>query len=289
MTKSGTKQNGFISYGRRRLWFGVVDPGSIPGISTIGIGLRGRLISSQNPVIPCHHLDRVHLGVREAKLRNIESFDEIAKISMADRKRSAVWYSEARLVARSEIDPLILEVGVASGGRLALAGLALCHEGSFERGRLTGFDTFGLPFEFDSEDSGDFAFALKLEKERSLHKAKSMNGGEVDGPAIVQSNIAKSGYLGEIDLRVGFAEDTIPIWAYSNSGRGIDLLSISCNWSAPVQSALQYLLPLLKMGGLAMLDGFFYWKGFRIAASHFGIDEGLPGAVRIGDCLLFRR
>jgi len=36
MTKSGVKQNAFISYARRRLWFEVVDPGSIPGISTIG-------------------------------------------------------------------------------------------------------------------------------------------------------------------------------------------------------------------------------------------------------------
>lgn len=87
---------------------------------------------------------------------------------------------------------------------------------------------------------------------------------------------------------MGFAEEAIPIWAKSNTCQEIDLLSISCNWSSPVQSALQYLLPLLKIGGLAMLDGFFYWEGFRNTASHFGINEGLPGAVRIGDCLLFR-
>lgn len=116
-----------------------------------------------------------------------------------------------------------------------------------------------------------------------------MNHGAADGRVVARSNIAKSGYLCETDLRVGFAEETIPIWAESNSGREIDLLSISCNWSSQVQSALQYLLPLLKIGGLAMLDGFHYWEGFRNASVHFEANEGLPGAVRIGDCLLFRR
>ena len=36
MTKNGAEQNAFTRYARRRLWFEVVDPGSIPGISTIG-------------------------------------------------------------------------------------------------------------------------------------------------------------------------------------------------------------------------------------------------------------
>ena len=36
LTKNGAEQNAFTRYARRRLWFEVVDPGSIPGISTIG-------------------------------------------------------------------------------------------------------------------------------------------------------------------------------------------------------------------------------------------------------------
>jgi len=36
VTKNGAEQNAFTRYARRRLWFEVVDPGSIPGISTIG-------------------------------------------------------------------------------------------------------------------------------------------------------------------------------------------------------------------------------------------------------------
>jgi len=36
VTKDGAEQNVFTRYARRRLWFEVVDPGSIPGISTIG-------------------------------------------------------------------------------------------------------------------------------------------------------------------------------------------------------------------------------------------------------------
>ena len=46
MTKSGAKQNASISYARRRLWFEVVDPGSIPGIST-----NGALWTNTGPMI----------------------------------------------------------------------------------------------------------------------------------------------------------------------------------------------------------------------------------------------
>ena len=209
-------------------------------------------------------------------------------ITFADEKRSRRWYEEIFRIARDNSKATIVEVGVALGGSLAIAGCALVDSRAHVDSELIGFDTFDDPFKFTLIDSQSQEFNKQLESEMNLTFRKGMPvnaWNEVYSVAL--QNVRSSGFGGNISLIRGDASSTVAQFSNTRSPNFvISALRISCNWYRPVLTSVKYLVPWVDDDGVILFDGYFFWSGFRQA-----VDEVLGTrveslGVRIGDCLL---
>jgi hypothetical protein len=217
-----------------------------------------------------------------------KAISDFGSITFADEKRSKRWYEEIFRIAQDESKVTIVEVGVALGGSLAIAGCALVDSRAHEDSELIGFDTFDNLFNFTQIDSQTQEFKKKLESEMNLTLRKGMpiNAGN-EAYAVALQNVRSSGFGGKISLIRGDAVSTVAQFSNIKSSKFVvSALRISCNWYKPVSSSVKYLVPRVEDNGVIFLDGYFFWSGFRQA-----VDEVMGTRVeslgaRIGDCLV---
>lgn len=183
-------------------------------------------------------------------------------------------------------DLLIIEVGVATGGRLAFLG-RLLREGGASRASLVGFDLFDASQAYSSEDF-EPNFKRKLASEQKLSRAK----GLATGADIRQVDRLVRWHAGErcdVHLVKGKAEITIPQFARTHlQSSRIDFLAISVNFYLPVRAALLHLEPRIRSGGILILDGVGFWEGFRKAVDKFNLD-GYQEICQIEDAVFLRK
>lgn len=214
-----------------------------------------------------------------------------ARFSMADEARSEIWFQAVREAATAKPSPTVVEVGVGSGGRLALAALALRQASSESDSKVLGFDRFESPLDHTDEDvafdnwTNNFASESALTRERLWMDNDSRLW--IDS---VRQLCESTGFDGQLELIKGDIEIEGPNFVNSQEEGtlAVDVLSISCNWASGVRAALVSFFPLLAPDSFVLLDGYYFWGGFRSACDTFGISDTFPGAFRQGDCLVLQ-
>jgi hypothetical protein len=188
----------------------------------------------------------------------------------------ALWDSVEGLCVKG-IDGSLVECGVWKGGSTALMALAAKSSGS--RREIHLFDSFeGLP-EPQPVDGKD---AISYSSGKS--SGKMIPIGKCDASLEEVRRFLKRRSIDEdiLHFHIGWFKDTVP-----EAAAGIDkiaLLRLDGDWFESTKICLEHLYPKLVLGGVIILDDYFFWKGCRLATdeyrSQFGITEDI---VRIDE------
>lgn len=209
--------------------------------------------------------------------------------TLADRERSERWYDDVFRLSQGHKRITVVEVGVALGDSLAIAGRAIA-DGAQTQGdsELIGFDKFLAPYDYSSEDAECRDFKTRLSSEVNLMKRRGVPlDSSSEWCSKANETIRSSGFRGQLQLVQGDASTTIESFVQTRgSSLEISALRISCNWYEPVLAATRHLMPKVVPDGTIFLDGFFFWTGFRRAVSEvLGAHVEAQG-LRLGDCLV---
>lgn len=209
--------------------------------------------------------------------------------TLADRERSERWYDDVFRLSHSRKGVTVVEVGVALGGSLAIAGRAIA-DGSRTQddSELIGFDKFLAPYDYSVKDTEGCDFDTRLSSEMNLMTRRGVPmESSIEWCSMANETIRSSGFRGQLQLVQGDASSTIESFVQTRgSSLEISALRVSCNWYEPVIAAMRHLVPKVALGGSIFLDGFYFWTGFRQAVSEsLGAHVEAQG-LRLGDCLI---
>lgn len=221
--------------------------------------------------------------------RSAEAAELFSTVTLADRSRQERWYDEIFDFVHESGSATIIDVGVALGGSLGIAGRAIadCVEDHSDS-ELIGFDKFEAPYDYSQVDQENGDFAGKLASEVHLMSRRRVPIGAKDvWRSSALRTIRSSGFMGRIELIQGDASTTVGKFVTERGSElRISALRVSCNWYAPVLSATAHLVPRVVPGGVIFFDGYFFWSGFRRAVREILGPNVEETGQRIGDCLV---
>jgi O-methyltransferase len=191
-------------------------------------------------------------------------YGKVKDHTMTSPERIYSLIEAVRYVEKNAIPGAIVECGVWKGGSMmAIAETLRYCENTFRE--LFLYDTFeGMsePGEPDKTWSGDSARQLlskSADKEKNLVWAYST----ID---TVRKNMLSTGYSPDrIHYVQGKVEDTIPATLPGE----IALLRLDTDWYESTRHEMIHLYPLLKKGGVLILDDYGYWAGARKAVDEY--------------------
>jgi hypothetical protein len=176
-----------------------------------------------------------------------------------------------RYVARYRIEGAIVECGVWRGGSMMAAALTLQASGDIDRD-LYLYDTYkGMspPGEIDRDFKGVSAASQLQRADRSEAEGLWCVASLED----VARNLYSTGYPRErIHFIEGPAEETIPAVTPARIAR----LRLDTDWYESTKHELEHLVPLLRPGGVLILDDYGHWEGARRAVDEYLSQRNLP-------------
>lgn len=165
-------------------------------------------------------------------------------------------------IATRKIPGDIAECGVWRGGSMMVVALTLLSKGDTSR-ELYLYDTFeGMPPPTDNDKRFDGQTASHL-----LEKDPKGTGiwcyASLDE---VRENLFSTGYpKDKIHFVKGKVQDSIPRTLPSS----LALLRLDTDWYESTKHELTHLFPILKKGGILILDDYGHWQGQRKAVDEF--------------------
>ncbi len=207
-------------------------------------------------------------------LATIAAVDAFTMTSI--EKRDALIES-VRHLHRAGIAGAFVECGVWRGGSSMLMATESLRVGNVRE--LYLYDTFeGMPPpEAVDVDFQGVAASHKLDAhsnkiESSIFWARA----QLD---VVRANLDTTGYpQHQLHYVVGKVEDTLP----AQMPASIALLRLDTDWYSSTKHELEHLYPLLKPGGILIIDDYGYWKGARKAVDEYFADKpDAPLLVRV--------
>jgi O-methyltransferase len=212
------------------------------------------------------------LGVNPSALTQGSGFDDaetrviraVERYTMTSPERIAAVCKATRYVAENEIGGAIVECGVWRGGSSMAAALTLLEAGIRDRD-LYLFDTY--------EGMTDPTDADRDARGRSAARMKRRLGVDAKGSAWcyasledVRSNLGSTGYPRErVHYVKGPVEETIP----ATLPGPIALLRLDTDWYESTRHELEHLMPLLRPGGVLIIDDYGHWQGARRAVDEY--------------------
>ena len=177
-------------------------------------------------------------------------------------------YNNIKYIVENDIPGDVVECGVWKGGLMQLAALTLLELGDVSR-KIYLYDTFeGMPepgvFDKDWNDASPHPKweSLRWESEDSLGSRFGF-GGSLE---TVRSTMEETKYPSENFIFVrGLVEETIP----TTCPKQIAYLRLDTDWYSSTAHELEYLFPLLSVGGILVIDDYGYYKGSRKATDEY--------------------
>jgi len=193
----------------------------------------------------------------------------IANYTMTSFERQIALIHAVRHLVRIGIPGCFVECGVWRGGSTMAAALTLAQEGDTDRD-LYLFDTFeGMSHPTDADKTADGTLA-------STHLQRQKKGTGTwayAGIDDVRANMVSTNYPQDrVHFVQGPVEQTIP--AHSPPAP-IALLRLDTDWYESTKHEMVHLFPLLREGGVLIVDDYGHWQGARKA-----IDEYLAEQAR---------
>jgi len=211
---------------------------------------------------------RVPLPPADLDARDVAIWNRVRDYTMTSPERVAALARAVRYVVRAEIPGAIVECGVAWGGSIMAAALALLECGVRDR-ELWLYDTFeGMTPPGPEDVTGAGVTGTELFEQYTLHGRRAWYAVAVDE---VGRNVWSTGYpMDQVHMVKGRVEDRLP----GVMPAKMALLRLDTDWYQSTKHELVHLYPLLSPGGVLLLDDYGGWRGSRKAA-----DEYLPGDV----------
>ncbi len=193
-----------------------------------------------------------------------EIYGSVQNRTMTSPERIYSLIEAVRYVGRNKIEGAIVECGVWKGGSMMAVAETLLHQGETTR-ELFLYDTFeGMsePGELDKTTTGDSASGL-LRKDANKEKNLIWAYSTIE---TVREGMKTTGYPEQrIHYVHGKVEDTIP----GTLPGEIAILRLDTDWYESTRHELQHLFPLLKKGGVLILDDYGHWQGARAAVDEY--------------------
>lgn len=184
--------------------------------------------------------------------------------TMTDSRRVLALIQATRHVARY-VPGDIVECGVWKGGSMMVVARTLLEAGTRDR-NLYLFDTFeGMtqPTDKDVEATG----ATALQYYEAARMEGSVGSEWCRSPLEeVRANMESTGYPAAlVHYAKGKVEDTIPRAAPER----IALLRLDTDWYESTRHEMIHLFPRLSVGGVLIVDDYFWWRGSREAVDEY--------------------
>src|SRR4051794_6866027 len=190
-------------------------------------------------------------------------FEKVKNNTMTSAERIYSLVEAVKYIERNNIAGNIVECGVWKGGSMMAVAETLKYLNSTNR-ELYLYDTYeGMsePTEHDKTWYGESASTLlsDADKEKNLVWAYSA----LD---TVKKGMGSTNYpTDKIKYVKGKVEETIPV----TMPESIALLRLDTDWYESTAHELIHLFPLLKKGGVLILDDYGHWQGARKAVDEY--------------------
>ena len=197
--------------------------------------------------------------------------DRVAGYTMTSVERQIALIQAVRHLVHYRIEGAVVECGVWRGGSSMAIALTLAQEGDTSRDVYL-FDTFeGMTPSQDVDKTVAGTPAQSL-LDRDLNKAGWI--WAVADIEEVRKNVSSTGYPQErVRYVKGPVEATIPAQAPSGP---IALLRLDTDWYQSTKHELTHLFPLLRDGGVLIIDDYGHWEGAKKAVDEYFADYGRP-------------
>lgn len=224
--------------------------------------VRYRPPSDPVSLLPIYPLD---LSVEDRAI-----LERVAGYTLTSIEMQVALVQAVRYLVQRGIDGCFVECGVWRGGSSMAAALTLAQEGETNRD-LYLYDTFeGMtpPTAVDRTADGTLAQTY-LDRDVNKETVYWCVAGIDDA----RQNMALTGYPEErVHFVKGPVETTIP--KHSPNGT-VALLRLDTDWYESTKHELIHLFPLLREGGVLIIDDYGHWAGARKA-----VDEYFGGLTR---------
>ncbi len=182
--------------------------------------------------------------------------------TMTTNERIIALIEAVRHLTRNGISGAIAECGVWKGGSMMAAARTLLAAGDASR-ELYLYDTFeGMSEPTEADKSFDERPARDQLAETPPNEGIWCYSSFDE----VRANLASTGYpMDKIRFVKGRIEETVP----ANNPPELALLRLDTDWYESTRHELEHLFPLLKPGGILIIDDYGHWQGARRAVDEF--------------------
>jgi hypothetical protein len=194
---------------------------------------------------------------------NIKDFIEIVSpYSMTSVERITSLYNSLEYIRAHEIPGDIVECGVWKGGNIRGIIDYLHHHNMNDR-NVWLYDTFAgmtVPEDIDVD--------LNLKKARDIFEdVKSYASLDSVKSLLASSNFPQK----RLNYVVGDVMETLK--ERKNTPREISILRLDTDWYQSTKIELEVLYPLLKAGGVLIVDDYGHWQGAKKAVDEYFADS----------------
>ncbi|MBI1344182.1 MAG: macrocin O-methyltransferase [Terrimonas sp.] len=202
-------------------------------------------------------------------------YDQCRPYTMTSMERLYSLYQSVIYILDHNIPGDFVECGVWKGGSSMMMALTLLQRNATDRSIFL-YDTFegmSAPTENDITFSGQDAEKLLQSQEKDDdHSIWCYSPLEN-----VQGNLKSTGYPSE---KLFFIKGKVEITLHQNLPAEISLLRLDTDWYESTKIELEMLYPLLKKGGVLIIDDFGHWEGAKKAVLEY-FKEKMPILHRI--------
>jgi O-methyltransferase len=198
-------------------------------------------------------------------------YRKVSPFTMTGPERIFSLIEAIRYIEKNAIEGAIVECGVWKGGSMMAVAETLlqCKNPARDLFLYDTFEGMPPPGELDKTHEGIEAARLldrNTDKEKNLVWAYSSLED-------VKAAMRSTGYPeNKIQYIPGKVEETIP----GNIPGKIALLRLDTDWYESTRHELVHLFPLLRTGGILILDDYGYWQGARRAADEYFQENKIP-------------
>jgi len=199
-----------------------------------------------------------------------EVYAQCKEYTMTSRERAFALCQATKYIVKAGIPGDFVECGVWRGGSAMIIASTLAKLQSQDR-KIYLYDTFSGMTQPSEED---FDLFKKKKAEEKWQKEQRAEHNQWDFASLeeVKKNMQLTEYPQEKLVFVkGKVEETIP----KTIPAEIALLRLDTDWHASTKHELEELFPVLKKGGVLIVDDYGHWAGSKKAVDEYFSDKNI--------------
>jgi O-methyltransferase len=200
-----------------------------------------------------------------------EVWQDVKNNTMTGPERIYSLIEAVKYIEKNSIPGAIVECGVWKGGSMMAVAKTLQHLGNTSRD-LFLYDTFEGMSEPDERDKTYNGTPAEELLSSDTDKTKNLTWAFSTLESVQEAMVSTRYPETRVKYIRGKVEDTIPGVLPSE----IALLRLDTDWYESTRHELLHLYPLLKKGGILILDDYGHWAGAKKAVDEYFLQQPQP-------------